>query len=102
MKIRRNLSFNLTMVALTTLFWQIETQALDDQDMLDAAPDLEETKSRLAEAADALRRLTMNGIKPSRLRSQWPDIVQRAEEAYGWTAERMRPPRPELDARPRF
>jgi uncharacterized protein DUF6362 len=73
---------------------QIETQALDDQDMLDAAPDLEETKSRLAEAADALRRLTMNGIKPSRLRSQWPDIVQRAEEAYGWTAERMRPPRP--------
>lgn len=27
MKMRKNLSFNLTMVALTTLFWQIETQA---------------------------------------------------------------------------
>jgi hypothetical protein len=72
---------------------QVETQALDDHDMLDAAPDLEETKSRLAEAADALRRLSMNGIKPSGLRARWPDIVQRAEEAYGWTAERMRPPR---------
>jgi hypothetical protein len=73
---------------------QVETQTLDDHDMLDAAPDLEETKSRLAEAADALRRLTMNGIRPGAMRSNWPDIVQRAEEAYGWTAERVRPPRP--------
>lgn len=66
----------------------------DGQDMLDAAPDLEETKSRLAEAADALRRLSMNGIKPGALRAQWPDVVRQAEEAYGWTAERVRPPRP--------
>jgi hypothetical protein len=73
---------------------QVGTQALDQQDMLDAAPDLDETKSRLAEAADALRRLNMHGIKPSGLRSQWPDIVHRTEDAYGWTAERMRPPRP--------
>ena len=73
---------------------QVATQALGEQDMLDTAPDLEETKSRLAEAADALRRLSMNGIKPSALRSQWPDVVHRAEEAYGWTSERMRPPRP--------
>jgi hypothetical protein len=35
---------------------QVETHALDAQTMLDAAPDLQETKSRLAEAADALRR----------------------------------------------
>ena len=73
---------------------QVETHAVDAEDMLEAAPDLEETKSRLAEAADALRRLTMHGIKPSALRSQWPDIVHRTEEAWGWTAERMRPARP--------
>ena len=62
--------------------------------MLDAAPDMEETRSRLAEAADALRRLSLNGIKPGALRSGWPDVVHQAHEAYGWTAERMRPPRP--------
>jgi hypothetical protein len=73
---------------------RLETLAVGEQDMLDAAPNLEETKSRLMEAADALRRLSMNGIKPGALRSQWPDVVYRAEEAYGWTAERMRPPRP--------
>ena len=57
-----------------------------------AAADTEETKLRLIEAADALRRLSMNGVKPTGLRSQWPDVVHRFEEAYG--AERMRPPRP--------
>ena len=62
--------------------------------MVEAAPDLENTKARLIEAADALRRLNMLGIKPGGLRAQWPDVVHRAEEAYGWTAERMRPPRP--------
>ena len=58
------------------------------------AVDIEDTKLRLVEAADALRRLSMNGMKPTGLRSQWPDVVHRFEEAYGWTATRMRPPRP--------
>ncbi len=62
--------------------------------MIEEAPDLEDTKRRLVEAADALRRLSMNGIKPARLRTQWPDVVHRVEEAYGWTGERLRPPRP--------
>ncbi len=64
------------------------------QEMVEAAPDLENTKTRLIEAADALRRLSMLGIKPGGLRAQWPDVVHRVEEAYGWTAARMRPPRP--------
>jgi hypothetical protein len=55
---------------------------------------LENTKQRLVEAADALRRLSMHGIKPSGLRSQWPDVIHRVEEAYGWTVGRVRPPRP--------
>jgi hypothetical protein len=36
----------------------------------------------------------MHGIKPSGLRSQWPDVIHRVEEAYGWTVGRVRPPRP--------
>jgi len=59
-----------------------------------AGAEIEETKLRLIEAADALRRLSMNGVKPMGLRAAWPDVVHRFEEAYGWTAERMRPPRP--------
>src|SRR5262249_49930453 len=55
---------------------------------------VEEIKRRLAEAADVLRRLSMNGLKPGRLRSHWPEVVHQAEEAYGWTAARTRPPRP--------
>jgi hypothetical protein len=62
--------------------------------MIETNLELENTKQRLLEAADALRRLTMNGIKPSGLRSQWPDVIHRVEEAYGWTEKRVRPPRP--------
>jgi hypothetical protein len=62
--------------------------------MLQDEPDLEETKARMTEAADALRRLSMHVLKPSGLRAQWPDIVHRVEEAYGWSAERTRPARP--------
>ena len=73
---------------------QDETRERSGAEMLQCEPDLEETKARMSEAADALRRLCMNGLKPSGLRAQWPDIVHRVEEAYGWTAERMRPARP--------
>lgn len=73
---------------------QDETRYGSGADMLQGEPDLEDTKARMAEAADALRRLSMHGLKPSGLRSQWPDIVHRVEEAYGWTGERMRPARP--------
>ncbi len=62
--------------------------------MIETAPNMEDTKRRLVEAADALRRLSMSGIKPSGLRTQWPDVIHRVEEAYGWTGERVRPPRP--------
>ncbi len=59
--------------------------------MSEAAPTWDDTKARLMEAADALKRLSMRGIKPGGVRAQWPDIVHRVEEAYGWTAERLRP-----------
>ncbi len=71
-----------------------KTRSRGDGRMIEAAADFEDTKQRLAEAADALRRLSMNGIKPSGLRTQWPDVIHRVEEAYGWTGERVRPPRP--------
>jgi hypothetical protein len=71
-----------------------ETEHRDELTMIETNPDLENTKQRLVEAADALRRLTMNAIKPSGLRSQWPDVILRVEEAYGWTEGRVRPPRP--------
>jgi Domain of unknown function (DUF6362) len=71
-----------------------ETEHRDELTMIETNSDLENTKQRLVEAADALRRLTMNAIKPSGLRSQWPDVILRVEEAYGWTEGRVRPPRP--------
>ena len=71
-----------------------EQQIRGGKRMIEAAQDLEDTKRRLIEAADALRRLRMNRIKPSGLRTQWPDVIHRVEEAYGWTGERTRPPRP--------
>ena len=71
-----------------------EAQDRVGEPMVEAETDLEDTKRRLVEAADALRRLSMNGIKPNGLHSQWPDVVHRVEEAYGWTGERVRPPRP--------
>ena len=71
-----------------------KTKDWKDASMIGTGPDLENTKRRLVEAADALRRLSMNGLKPSRLRSQWPDVIHCIEEAYGWTSGPMRPPRP--------
>lgn len=70
------------------------TQNWDGLKMIERNSDLENTKQRLVEAADALRRLSMNGTKPSGLRSQWPDVIHKVEEAYGWTDGRVRPARP--------
>ena len=62
--------------------------------MQSRAATLEGVKQRLAEAADALRRLRMSGLKPGTMQAQWPEVVRRVEEAYGWTGTRLRPPRP--------
>ena len=62
--------------------------------MLSRAALLEEVKQRLAEAADVLRRLRMSGLKPGSMQAKWPEVVRCVQEAYGWTATPMRPPRP--------
>ena len=64
-----------------------ETEHRDELTMIETNSDLENTKQRLVEAADALRRLTMNAIKPSGLRSQWPDVILRVEEGTEWQYE---------------
>ena len=59
-----------------------KTEDRDGLMMIETNFELENTKQRLLEAADALRRLTMNGIKPSGLRSQWPDVIHRVERGH--------------------
>ncbi|KZD12527.1 DUF6362 family protein [Oceanibaculum pacificum] len=52
----------------------------------------EAVKARLAEAAEALRRLPSARLK-ARL-SAWPDVVQSSAEAYGYDSAGMRPAAP--------
>lgn len=54
--------------------------------------------AELEHAGRTLQSLPAHGVWPSGERSFWPDVVHAAEVAYGWTAERPRPPRPDASS----
>ncbi len=52
-------------------------------------------KTRLEEAAETLRAMTLNcRDRPARMASGWPDVVRQSCEAYGYDEVRVRPPAP--------
>ncbi len=53
--------------------------------------------ARLEEAAETMKRLPANGLKPNGYVSSWPPILREFFEAYGWNKLEMRlgPPSPE-------
>ncbi len=52
-------------------------------------------KTRLEEAAETLRAMTLNcRDRPARVASGWPDVVRQSCEAYGYSEVRVRPPAP--------
>ena len=52
-------------------------------------------KTRLREAAETLRAMTLScRDRPARIGSGWPDVVRQSCEAYGYSEVRVRPPAP--------
>lgn len=52
-------------------------------------------KTRMEEAAETLKAMTLNGHdRPARLESRWPDVVRQSCEAYGYGKVRLRPAAP--------
>lgn len=56
---------------------------------------MQAVENRLAEAVETLKRLKQKRDKPSRPRSQWPEVVANAYLAYGYNTPHTRPIPPE-------
>ncbi len=54
--------------------------------------------ARLEEAAMTMRTLQVQGVKPMRYGSAWPDVIHDPNEAFGWNDAEFRPGPPTAQA----